>query len=212
MTIQPSRQIFLSHTKLDEDFCNRLDTIAARVGIKVFRSEFEDIKPPPWTTIKDAINNSVALFLMVGKELVKAQQASDLSTEESEKWKYTQNWISYEVGLACQKGIDVWVVCDNVKINFPVPYLNNYEIHGIHAASRKAFREILEMYKNGTTFPTPRFDSITCPHEPCGAIFNLNSIVSENGEILCPTCLKTLVFKDGYPRFPPSAPQLRGIP
>ena len=41
-------------------------------------------------------------------------------------WEYTQNWIAFEIGVACDKGIDVWVICDDESINFPVPYLNNY--------------------------------------------------------------------------------------
>lgn len=45
-------QLFMSHTKLDKNFCDRFDIMAARVGVKVFRSEFEKIKPPAWSTIK----------------------------------------------------------------------------------------------------------------------------------------------------------------
>jgi len=191
-------QIFMSHTKRDEDFCNRLDTIAARVPIKVFRSEFEDIKPPSWITIKNEINNSIALFLMVGKELVNAQEESDSSTIESEKWKYTQNWISYEVGLACHKGIDVWVICDGIQINFPVPYLNNYEIYGIHENSRKMYREVLENYSKGFIYPTPSEHTISCSRNNCKAVYNLHSIIPKEDFILCPTCLHTISFKDGW--------------
>ena len=106
-------QIFLSHTKLDVECCDMFDRAAAREGVKVFRSEFEELESPPWQTIKKEVVNSVALFLLVGEELVNAQNRSEASLVVKEKWKYTQNWISYEVGVACQKGIDVWVVCDN---------------------------------------------------------------------------------------------------
>jgi hypothetical protein len=41
-----SPQLFLSHTKLDKDFLNRFDNAAARVGLKLYRSEFENIKAP----------------------------------------------------------------------------------------------------------------------------------------------------------------------
>ena len=114
------RQVFVSHTKKDEKFCDQFDRVCARVGIKAFRSEFETISTPAWKTIKEAINKSIALFFLVGKELVKSQN------ENEPEWRYTQNWIAYEMGLACQKGIDVWAICDDVLINFPMPYINNY--------------------------------------------------------------------------------------
>jgi hypothetical protein len=192
-------KIFISHTKRDDDFCNRLDTIAARVGIPAFRSEFEDIKPPSWVTIRNEINNSSALFLMVGKELVKAQEQSDASVEESEKWKYTQNWISYELGLACNRGIDVWVICDSVDINFPVPYLNNYDLWGIKTGDNRAFyRSVLENYKKGITYPVPSLHTDTCPYDSCNIQFNLHSIIEKDQRIKCPTCLKPIIYKNGW--------------
>jgi len=45
-------QLFMSHTKLDENFCDKFDRAAARVCVKVFRSEFEEIKTPAWKTKK----------------------------------------------------------------------------------------------------------------------------------------------------------------
>lgn len=118
-------QVFVSHTKRDEKFCDEFDRVCAGVGIKRFRSEFETIPPPPWKTIKKAIDKSVALFFLVGKELVNSQDSDD------PQWRYTQNWIAYEIGLACERGIDVWAICDDVLINFPMPYINNYLTVGL---------------------------------------------------------------------------------
>lgn len=67
-------QLFMSHTKLDKKFCDKFDIAAARVGVKVFRSEFEEIKPPAWQTIKKAMDASSAMFLLVGKKLVEAKK------------------------------------------------------------------------------------------------------------------------------------------
>ena len=61
------KQVFVSHTKRDKEFCDAFDRVCARVGIKAFRSEFEEILTPAWKTIKEAINKSVALFFLVGK-------------------------------------------------------------------------------------------------------------------------------------------------
>jgi len=190
----------MSHTKLDEEFCNKFDVVAARVGVIPFRSEFEEIKPPAWKTIKDAMNKSSALFLLIGKKLVKSQTSSEVDEKAREEWKFTQNWIAYEIGLACQRGIDVWVVCDSISINFPVPYLNNYEIWGIHPKTKHSlsfWKGVFTDYRNGRGFPVNRTRTpIECPH--CKAVFNLHSILPENMQVICPTCLRTMVFSEGW--------------
>lgn len=76
---------------------------------------------PHWRKIKYEINNSNALFFLVGRQLVKMQENHD------DNWDRTQNWIAFEIGIACQRKIDVWVICDkNIKINFPIPYVSAY--------------------------------------------------------------------------------------
>lgn len=110
--------IFVSHSKHDASFCDAFDRIVARIRLRAFRSELENVAAPAWQTIHKEINSSVALFFLVGKELVKQQDSP------SQSWLHTQSWIAYEIGVACQKGIDVWSICDDVDINFPMPYVN----------------------------------------------------------------------------------------
>ena len=199
-------QVFMSHTKLDKEFCDRFDIAAPRVGVRVFRSEFEDIKSPAWKTIKKQMDKSSAMFLLVGKELVKAQAMSGKSKKYRDEWKHTQNWIAYEIGLACQRGIDVWVVCDeNVTLNFPVPYLNNYLVYGLGAEEENGngqigfIRWVLEEYSKKRKFALGRFNRDTkCPYENCGAEFNLHTELSPKVEIICPTCCQTIVFPKGW--------------
>jgi hypothetical protein len=182
-------QVFISHTKDDVEFCDRFDRACARVGLRAFRSEFETIEIPQWKTIKEAMDKSVAMFLLVGKQLV-AHQAS-LSPD----WKYTQNWIAYETGLACQKGIDVWVICDNVDINFPVPYFNNYAVYG----KFEFLKDTLTSYNDGETYHVPTWNRGTlCPYEDCGIKFNLHSTLPVNTTIKCPQCLRDIVFENGF--------------
>jgi hypothetical protein len=102
-----STKIFESHTKLDSEFCDVFDRACARVGLDAFRSEYESILPPAWQTIRNELRQSKALFLLVGKSLVNAQAIHSSGCD------YTQNWISYEIGIASQLGIDVWVLCDD---------------------------------------------------------------------------------------------------
>ena len=198
MSVIKMRQIFISHTKKDEEFCDDFDRIAARVGIPAFRAKYEKIKKPAWKTINYKINKSIALFLLIGKELVESQDSGD------PEWRRTQNWIAYEIGVASQRGIDVWVICDDVSINFPVPYINNYFTMGLK--EEKAFdylRDILEMYKIGWTFPYPYIDPdtkqefcVVCPN--CELEFNLHVTLPPGYVIRCPQCLRELEFRVGH--------------
>lgn len=187
--------VFVSHTKLDKNFCDRFDTAVARVGLRAFRSEFESIEPPAWSIIRKQMAGSLAMFLLVGKRLVNAQASVRLR----DNWKYTQNWISFEVGLACQLGIDVWVVCDNVEVNFPVPYLNNYSLYGLSGKKLEFMVSVLRSYANGNNFPLGYDNrSIDCPHRTCGSKYNLHSYVGKGKSVKCPTCLRPIVFPRGW--------------
>ena len=200
MGIQLVVNVFMSHTKLDKRFCDRFDNAVARVGISAFRSEFETIEPPAWKTIKEQMELSSAMFLLVGRQLVKSQAASDKSPKSREEWKHTQNWIAYEVGLACEKGIDVWVLCEyrNVRINFPVPYFNNYAL-GLGGRKLAFIREVLENYSMEKNYPLGRWDrNISCPYRDCEAEFNLHTAIKKGGKLICPTCLKVMVFSGGF--------------
>jgi len=187
-------QVFESHTKLDEETCNKFDIIAAREGMKVFRSEYETIEAPAWNTIKTEMKRSVALFLLVGPKLVESQEEA-----VAKEWKFTQNWIAYEVGLACALGIDVWVLCDGVVINFPIPYLNNYSVGKFEIKKYEFERSVLRTYLNGGTYPLGIWDrDVSCPYTDCGAKFNFHTIMDKDDKVPCPTCLRKLVFAKGW--------------
>ena len=185
-------KVFESHTKLDSEFCDVFDRACARVGIDAFRSEYESIQPPAWQTIRNELQQSKALFLLVGKSLVAAQR-----THPSD-WEYTQNWISYEIGIASQLGIDVWVLCDGVEINFPVPYLNNYIPYSIRTEHNfKRFVGVLEDYANEKKYAVSSKYAVTCPYSGCSISYNLEATVPKDGEVVCPCCLRSMVFHEG---------------
>lgn len=196
-------QLFMSHTKRDKDFCDRFESVATRIGgFRIFRSEFESVEPPAWKTIKKAMNDSIAMFLLVGKELVKAQELAEKDAKSREVWKFTHNWIAYEVGLACQQKKDVWVMCDDVNINFPVPYLTHYSIAGIHREdpnSIEFWKHVLANYFPKKKVKPPRFFQINCPYDDCKAIYELRTQIVEKGKVTCPTCLKAISFPRGWP-------------
>lgn len=185
-------QIFVSHTRLDKQTCDEFDVAAARVGIKVFRSEYEDLLPPAWKTIRDEIRRSSALFFLVGPNLVKYQEMS------RGYWKYTQNWIAFEIGLACAFDKDVWVLCDGVNINFPVPYLNNYCPGIIDIAQSRFEVGILSLYQEGRFSLNTWGRGVQCPYKDCGSTFNLHMSVPKGKKIICPTCLRHVIFNEDW--------------
>ena len=187
-------QVFVSHTHGDKEFCDIFDRACAQVGIKAFRSEFERIELPAWETIRNAIRKSRVLFLLVGKELARLQALPDPS------WPYTQNWIAFEIGVACERQIDVWVVCDDVRLNFPVPYVNNYlPISLRHKDVFEYFVEVLGLYAKGikSLFPQPE-ELVECPNVDCSALYNLPLPIDPGGRIICPQCLKEVEFQKGH--------------
>lgn len=77
-------------------------------NVNPFLMEYENYQNPPWQVIKNAIVKSSALFLLIGP---------NLNTSP-----YTQNWVSYEVGLADALNKQIWVLEDiQASINFPIP-------------------------------------------------------------------------------------------
>ena len=193
-------QIFVSHTKYDESFCDRFDRVIAREPIGAFRSEFEDFGVPAWRTIKEAMEESCAMFLLVGEELVKRQNFVNGDADIIRNWRHTQNWISYEIGLACQLNIDVWVLCDDVHINFPVPYLNNYHIKGLKdSGDFRWLRTKLKSYLQGGSYPYgfKREYRFACPHSSCGSEFNLHTLLNPEDMIICPSCLREIRVSEG---------------
>ncbi|NLD48744.1 MAG: hypothetical protein GX660_16390 [Clostridiaceae bacterium] len=192
-------KIFISHTRKDNDLCDDIDRISSRVGIKSFRSEFETILHPAWKVIKEELNQSAALFLVIGRELVKNTDGND------KNWKFTQNWISFEVGIACQSGKDIWAICEEgVSMNFPVPYVNNYISGRFKDKNDSGFmilKGVLNDYINGEIFKYPfnkckNHVAVICPD--CKLEFNLFSVIPRSGTIRCPNCLRDMSFPSGH--------------
>jgi len=188
------RKVFMCHTQLDKATCDRFDNAVARVGIDAFRSEYENLAVPAWKTISKEIKQSMALFLLVGPELVNAQSLLQ------KDWVYTQNWISYEIGLASAMNKDIWVICDNVDTNFPIPHLNNYaHIGQVDTVAGGFMTFVLENYQKGLTFPLGyRKRNIMCPNNKCGAQYNLHTNVNLGSSITCPSCLSAMTFQNGW--------------
>ncbi len=196
-------QIFVSHTKFDAEFFDVLDRAEGRLGkIHLYRSEYEKIESPPWSTISNELMKSRALFLLIGKELVKQQASADTSPEAREKWKHTQNWIAYEIGIASARFMDIWVLCDDVETNFPVPHMNNYVLHRDFDFYKKILNHYSKLFfrkyrpfrfkPNKNSLIQLRKRAIMCPHEKCRVSYNLHSSLKKGDSFKCPSCLRPI--------------------
>jgi hypothetical protein len=181
-------RIFLSHSKGDEDIVKFFLQAGGLAGVEIKAMEFESVPSPPWKYIRDQIALSRALFVLLGPNVV-------------DKGIHTQNWISFEIGIACETArsliTDIWVFEPfNSHIKFPIPFLNHYVLYDLNQRNHLDYiRKIMEGYK--TVLPIMRKISqgvadITCPYDTCGVTFRLHSEVKQ---FECPACRKTIEFK-----------------
>lgn len=196
--------IFISHSKRDnaavEAFCN----VFARTRHRAFLAEFEAYAVPPWAQIRNWVQQSSALFVLLSPYL--------------QTTPYTQNWVSYEVGLACALNKPVWVYEHwNEPVAFPVPYLTDYVIY--NPASQEdlnAIRQLVGVYDLGPTLAVaalgallgavlsgglgagvgailggavgqrkPPGTAVRCPNTLCGIRFRIYNRVED---LRCPAC------------------------
>lgn len=105
--------IFLSHSKHDSNIIDVFRKSFQNTNVSPMLMEFEQFSNPPWLDIKHNIESSSALFVLLSNNL----KISD----------YTQNWVSYEIGIAVEANKQVWVFEDvNNQILFPIPQVHHY--------------------------------------------------------------------------------------
>jgi len=173
-------KIFLSHSSADEEVRDYFLKVSGLAGVQAVSVEFEYFPPPPWKYIKDQIFQSDALFLLLGPNVI-------------DRGIYTQNWISFEIGLACQLNKEIWVFEQfDIPVRFPVPYLDHYVLYDPKNRGHLDYiRSIIEAYK-----PIPilrkfpeAYTEITCPNKECEISFLLHT---EIAEFECPSCRKPI--------------------
>jgi hypothetical protein len=191
-------KIFMSHSRLDKKYCDAFQKACESIGFKVFRSEFENIEKPPWETLKRQISQSPVLFLLIGKEFTKIQKSLTKNTPEYDRWMATQNWIAYEIGVSAQKGIDVWVLCENIDIYFPVPYFTNLYFWEGNLAEQKELFFYLETYKENKYILFDKRMRHTCTNPNCGIRYIIIQRLAKGVKIKCPSCLEINEFPEGF--------------
>jgi hypothetical protein len=96
--------IFISHSKRDEATINAFCQAFAQTTIRAVLEEFDTYVVPPRAKIAKDVQESSAVFLLLSPHL--------------NATAYTQNWVSYEVGLACAMKKPVWVYASNGRLQY----------------------------------------------------------------------------------------------
>jgi hypothetical protein len=191
-------QVFVSHSRRDKKYCESFALACKAVGLKPFRYEFEDIRPPHWETLRKQISKSTALFLLIGREFTDIQKNLKINTPEYHNWMATQNWIAYEIGVSAQKGIDVWVLCENTDVYFPVPYFTNLYFWEGNLAEQKELFFYLAIYKENKYILFDKGMTHTCTNPNCGIKYILIQRLAKGTKIKCPGCLEINEFPEGF--------------
>ena len=179
--------VFISHSKDDRrlDFFHR---VISGLHTKAVWMEFENIKPPAYQSIKDFVNESNALFVLLSSQLLDPAR------------RHTANWIAFEIGLAAnwrshflipritQDRIDVYVFePSDEPVDFCVPYCTYYMQYSGSEGELRFLRELIEnapFHNKGIP--------IKCPYGDCQIEFKL---LTDIENFVCPTCRRGIANK-----------------
>ena len=176
-------QVFISHSKRDEDIRSFFDSISAGRTIRSVRVEFDEYRPPAVEYINQEILASEAIFVLLGPNVTFNE--------------YTINWIAYEVGVASALGKEIWVFEPfNSNISYPIPMLHHYVLYDLNnELSRSYINGIVAEFEKWPLFR--RFPSgvspVECPYENCKITFVLHSRAPS---FKCPACRQVIVLEE----------------
>ena len=110
--------IFISHSKKDKDLVVSVKKILENIGHTPIIEEFipqEKQQVIPYEEIRSNVNNSSFVFLFLTDSIVETE--------------YTKNWVIYEVGVASNASIRVFVFERiGTPIHYPIPYFTDFAL------------------------------------------------------------------------------------
>lgn len=178
--------------------------LALALDFKVSGLNSRILKHPLGKQLNGKSTNHPALFLLIGKEFTERQRSVTTNTPEYTSWVFTQNWIAFEIGVASQKGIEVWVLCEDPDIYFPVPYLTNlYFWEGkLSNPDQRYLIFFLKAYSKNNVIVFDKRMKHTCPNPNCKATYNIIQSLRKGVKLKCPSCLEIMEFPDGFNLYP----------
>jgi len=185
---------FMSHSKGDKRGRLFFDQIFASTHHQAYWYSFEGPVPPHASSIKTAIKQSCAMFVILSEKMDN---------------NHTRAWVGYEVGLMAGRDLTTWVfeyVDDDV--NVPVPFVSGF-LQYTKKLEKKNQGIYLKLINALGGFGTDdgenlmaevmgTLSNISCPYEDCIAPY---SIYNLSKEFDCPVCKRgiTLATKFGLP-------------
>jgi hypothetical protein len=112
--------VFITHSKYDSPILQHIDWLVRSVNVEpIFYRYNNMINTTAWEEIRNSIRNCSALFVVLSNNLSSSP--------------HTQNWVGWEVGVACAFNKRVWVFEElNRRASFPIPYVTDYVPYDIN--------------------------------------------------------------------------------
>jgi len=107
-------KVFITHSRHDAPILKHIVQLVKTVKVKPILYEYNKRHTnTSWNEIRQDIKNSHALFVVLSNNLSSSP--------------HTQNWVGWEVGVACAFNKRVWVFEEiQRRISFPIPYFTDY--------------------------------------------------------------------------------------
>jgi hypothetical protein len=180
--------IFLSHSRRDTEIVEFFEKAIKRIGLGVILMEQEN-----WdrVNVNQVINDGIK-HGCVGLAVLLGQ---NMQCPPKESRVHTQNWISFEIGVAAgsskpggkPESVKPIVVFEDYKddIYFPVPFLTDYIRYNQSDIHSHTIGEALKKILSGPMIMTP--DVMQCPNSKCSAMYRY---WSDRSMLPCPVCRK----------------------
>ena len=174
-------QVFISHSKDDEEGREFFNNIFSSINHKGFWYSWEGPEPPHALTLLNEIKKSQSLFVVLSYSMEQPQ---------------TRSWVGYEVGIAVALKKNVWVFePENGYINVPVPYVTGYVQFPQQIENLKIFPYYHILNSAGKEIPqtidpsTNNLIMTTCTYSDCKAEYYTYILRSS---FLCPVCRREI--------------------
>lgn len=172
---------FVSHSK-DDPNKDKLGIAVSTVGLQPVFMEYEEFHFTAWGEIRHNIEKSGVLFVLLNHILLEEERA------------HTRNWIDFEVGIACERSLDVWVVEPKDRVEYNVPYLTHHIVmpNLWNDESVKTLKDAILKWRgydySAGKLPSFRISNrngYRCSNPKCELIFLQ---VNQENPFICPAC------------------------
>jgi hypothetical protein len=177
--------IFVSHSSRDSNGIEFLRSLCTSTGVKGHFYSWDGTSPPHGATIRERIDESQALVVLLSPELEKSHASIA--------------WVGFEVGVAIGLERPVWVLerligpgrADIVEV--PVPGLTGY-IERPGALEKAQTEPYYSLVAQGGLGVPKRPDGnpirkMTCPRDDCQSEYYAFFV---GGNLFCPICRKRI--------------------